>query len=334
MIGIGIIGLGYWGPNLLRNFASFDEAQVIGCCDKDAGRAAKMARLYPGLRMFPSATVLIEDPGVELVVIATPVQTHFPLAKQALEAGKHVLVEKPLTASVAEAEELVEIAHGKGRLLMVDQTFVYHPAVEKLHDVIKRGELGDVCYYDSVRINLGLFQRDTSVLWDLAPHDISIMDHLIRRPIMWVQAVGAKHAGQDVETMVYLTVQYEDNILAHCHVNWLSPVKMRQILIGGSKRMAVYDDNLVAEKIKIYDRGVEMHSIEGIHQAMVQYRMGDMSAPAIPTDEALRRLVHHLLFCIRENRTPLTDGAFGLRVVKVLAAAERSMRTGQRVSLA
>ena len=333
MIGVGIIGLGYWGPNLLRNFASFDEVKIIGCCDKDPARFARIGRQYPGLQAFPSASALIEDERVELVAIATPVQTHYSLAKQALEASKHVLVEKPMTASVAEAEELVEIACSKDRILMVDQTFVYHPAVEKLHDVIKRGELGDICYYDSVRINLGLFQRDASVLWDLAPHDVSIMEHLIHRRVKWVQAVGAKHVGQEVETMVYMTVQYEDNILAHCHVNWLSPVKLRQVLIGGSKRMAVYDDNLVTEKVKLYDRGVELHSIEGIHQAMVQYRMGDMSAPALSVDEALRRLVQHLLFCIRERRTPLTDGMFGLRVVKVLAAAERAMQSGQRVSM-
>src|SRR5262249_38718063 len=270
------------------------------------------------------------DPKIDLVVIATPVHTHYPLARQALDAGKHVLVEKPLTTSVAEAEELVELSKRNGKVLMVDHTFVYHPAIEKVHEVIRRGELGDVCYYDSVRINLGAFQHDVSVLWDLAPHDLSIMDYLIRRPVKWVQAVGACHAGQEVESMAYVTVQFEDNVLGHLHVNWLSPVKVRQIIIGGSKRMLVYDDNLVTEKVKIYDRGVELRSIEGIHEAMVQYRMGARRPRAGPTDERRVRPTKPLVHGIRESHDPATDGQAGLRVTKILVAAERSARSGQR----
>jgi predicted dehydrogenase len=333
MTGVGIIGLGYWGPNLVRNFATADGAKLVAVADKDAGRLARIGRQYPAVAAMTSADELLDLPGVDLVGIATPVQTHHALAKRALEKGKHVLVEKPLTSNVAEAEELVDVAKKNGRVLMVDHTFVYHPAVEKISDVIKRGELGDLCYYDSVRINLGLFQQDISVVWDLAPHDVSIMQHLINRTAKWVLAVGARHAGQARETMAYLTVQYEDNILAHCHVNWYSPVKVRQVFIGGSKRMIVYDDNLVTEKVKIYDRGVELHSIDGIHQAMVQYRIGDMYAPSISTDEALRRMVQHLLHCIREGRSPLTDGAAGLRIVKILSAAQKSIESGQRQTL-
>lgn len=333
MVGVGVMGLGYWGPNLVRNFASTDGAKLAAVCDKDPKRLERIARQYPAAATVESAEALFDTPGVDLVVIATPVHTHYPLAKAALNKGKHVLVEKPLTSDPAQAEELVDLAKKAGRVLAVDHTFVYHPAVEKLSDVIKRGELGDVCYYDSVRINLGLFQSDISVLWDLAPHDVSIMQYLINRKVKWVQAVGARHAGQPVETMAYLTVQYEDNVLAHCHVNWLSPVKVRQVFIGGSKRMAVYDDNQVAEKIKIYDRGVELHGIEGVNQARVQYRIGDMYAPAISNDEALRRMAQHVIHCIREGKSPITDGAAGCMIVKILAAAQASIETGDRRSL-
>lgn len=333
MIGAAVIGMGYWGPNLARNFATADGTQLVMLCDKDRRRLEKISRQYPAAQVTDQVAEVFENKKVDLVAIATPVHTHYQLARQALTSGKHVLVEKPLTGSVAEAEELVDLAAKHGRVLMVDHTFIYHPAVEKIRDLIKRGELGDICYYDSVRINLGLFQHDISVLWDLAPHDASIMEHIIGKPVRWVQAAGARHAGQPVESMAYVTVQFEDNILGHMHVNWLSPVKVRQIIVGGSKRMLVYDDNLVTEKVKIYDRGVELHSIEGIHQAMVQYRMGDMYAPAISTDEALRRAVQHLLYCIREGKSPLTDGAAGLRVVRILDGAQRSIATGERIML-
>lgn len=333
MIGAAVIGMGYWGPNLARNFATADGAQLVMCCDKDRRRLEKIGRQHPGAQMTDAVAEVFGSKKVDLAAIATPVHTHYALAKQALLAGKHVLVEKPLTGSVSEAEELVDLAQKAGLVLMVDHTFIYHPAVEKIGDVIRRGELGDLCYYDSVRINLGLFQHDISVLWDLAPHDASIMEHIIGKPARWVQAAGARHAGQPVESMAYVTVQFADNILGHMHVNWLSPVKVRQIIVGGSKRMLVYDDNLVTEKVKIYDRGVELHSIEGIHQAMVQYRMGDMHAPAIAADEALKRAVQHLVYCIREGKTPVTDGAAGLRVVRILDAAQRSIATGERIAL-
>jgi predicted dehydrogenase len=331
-IGVGIVGLGYWGPNLVRNFYSNPKSKVFICCDVSQERCQKIARLYPGTECTQRVEEVFNHPEVEAVAIATPVHTHYPLVKQALETSKHVLVTKPLTGEVGQAQELVDAAEEKGVILQVDHTFIYHPAVEKLKDIVVRGELGDLCYFDSVRINLGLFQSDISVIWDLAPHDISIMQYLIDRPVKWVQAVGARHAGQSVESMAYVTVQFADNVLGHCHVNWLAPMKVRLVMIGGSRRMAVYDDNLVTEKVKLYDKGVTLNSIEGLYDAMVQYRNGDMYAPAIDNTEALGREVGHFLFCIRQGKRPLTDGRAGLCTVKILAAAQESIRKdGQRI---
>jgi predicted dehydrogenase len=274
----------------------------------------------------------LEHREIDAIGIATPVHTHYELVKKALLAGKHVLVTKPLTDNTALAEELIGLAEKKGLVLQVDHTFIYHPAVEKLKDIVMRGELGDLYYFDSVRINLGLFQADASVIWDLAPHDISIMEHLIDRPVQWVQAVGACHAGQKFESMAYITVQFADNILGHCHVNWLAPMKVRSVMLGGSRRMVVYDDNLVTEKIKIYDKGVTLNTIEGLYDALVQYRHGDMHAPAIDNGEALARELRHFIHCIQHGVAPITDGRAGLRVVSILAAAEESIRQeGKRI---
>jgi predicted dehydrogenase len=331
-IGVGIVGLGYWGPYLVRNFFSVAESRVVICCDVRQERCQKIATLYPGIEYTQRADEVLTHPKVDAVAIVTPVHTHYSLAKQALHAGKHVLVTKPLTNDVAHAQELVDLAEKKGLVLQVDHTFIYHPAVEKLKEIVMRGELGDLYYFDSVRINLGLFQSDVSVIWDLAPHDISIMQYLIDRPVGWVQAVGACHAGQRVESMAYITVQFADNVLGHCHVNWLAPMKMRLVVIGGSRRMAVYDDNMVTEKIKLYDKGVTLNSIDGLYEAMVQYRNGDMYAPAIDNSEALEREVRHFLFCIQQGKRPLTDGRAGLGVVRILAAAQDSIRKeGQRI---
>ena len=333
-IGVGIVGLGYWGPNLVRNFYSNPESKVAICCDTREERCQRIAGLYPGTKCTQQAEDVLSHPEIEAVAIVTPVHTHYALAKQALHAGKHVLVTKPLTSDVAQAQELVNLAETKGLVLQVDHTFIYHPAVEKLKDIVVRGELGDLYYFDSVRINLGLFQSDVSVIWDLAPHDISIMKYLIDRPVKWVQAAGACHAGQRVESMAYITVQFADNVLGHCHVNWLAPMKIRLAVIGGSRRMAVYDDNLVTEKVKLYDKGVTLNSLEGFYDALVQYRNGDMYAPAIDNSEALGREVRHFLFCIRQGKTPLTDGRAGLCVVRILAAAQESIRKdGQRIPL-
>jgi predicted dehydrogenase len=334
VINIGVVGLGYWGPNLVRNFWTIPESKVVICCDISADRCQKIAMLYPGIEYTQKSEDVFDHPKVQAVAIATPVHTHYVLVKQALNAGKHVLVTKPLADDVAQAQELVDLADDKGLVLQVDHTFIYHPAVEKLKDIIVRGELGDLHYFDSVRINLGLFQSDVSVIWDLAPHDISIMEYLIGRPGQWVQATGACHAGQKVESMAYITVQFADNILGHCHVNWLAPMKVRLVMVGGSRRMAVYDDNLVTEKVKIYDKGVTLNSIEGLYDALVQYRNGDMYAPTIDTREALAREAQHFIFCIQQGKRPISDGSAGLHVVRVLTAAQESIRKdGQRIYL-
>jgi predicted dehydrogenase len=333
-IRVGIVGLGYWGPNLVRNFYTIPESKVAICGDIREERCQKIARLYPDTEYTQRVEDVFSHPEVEAVAIATPVRTHYALVKDALHAGKHVLVTKPLTSDVAQAQELVELAEKKNLVLQVDHTFIYHPAVEKLKDIVMRGELGDLYYFDSVRINLGLLQSDVSVIWDLAPHDISIMQYLIDRPVKWVQAAGACHAGQQFESMAYVTVQFADNVLGHCHVNWLAPMKIRLVVIGGSRRMAVYDDNLVTEKVKLYDKSVTLNSIEGLYEALVQYRNGDMYAPAIDNSEALGREVRHFLYCIRQGKKPLTDGRAGLDIVRILAAAQESIRKdGQRIPL-
>lgn len=325
-IKVGIIGLGYWGPNLLRNFWTFPEAKVSIGCDLKVDRIQKIAALYPGVEFTQKALDVIRHPEVQAVAIATPVHTHYQLVEEALLAKKHVLVTKPLTNDVEQARKLVRLADDMGLVLLVDHTFVYHPAVETLKGLINAGELGDLYYFDSVRINLGLFQHDVSVIWDLAPHDVSIMEHLINRPVQWVQAIGACHAGQKVESMAYLTLQFDGNVIGHCHINWLAPMKIRLVTVGGSRRMAVYDDNLVTEKVKIYDRGVTINSTERLYETLVQYRSGDMFAPAIKRTEALSQEIKHFVDCIRDRKRPLTDGRAGLRVVKILAAAHESLR--------
>jgi predicted dehydrogenase len=333
VVKVGVIGLGYWGPNLVRNFNASPDSKVVICCDMQPDRCQKLAIQYPNFSYSNQVSDVINNPEVNAVAIATPVQTHHALAKQALLAGKHVLITKPITDDVNQARELVELADKMKLVLQVDHTFIYHPAVEKLKDIVTRGELGELYYFDSVRINLGLFQSDVSVIWDLAPHDVSIMDYLIERPVEWVQAIGASHAGHKSESMAYITVQFADNILGHCHVNWLAPMKTRLVMLGGSRRLAVYDDNLVTEKVKIYDKGITRTSIEGLYDALVQYRNGDMYAPAIENSEALGREIKHFNFCVQHSSKPITEGKAGLRVVSILAAAQESSRNnGIRVS--
>jgi predicted dehydrogenase len=325
MVKAAVIGLGYWGPNLVRNLASTSGVDLVTVCDLKETRLEAVGKNYPAVTQTADSREVMADENVDAVVIATPTNMHYPLAKAALEAGKHVWVEKPITDNVAHAEELVDLAARKGLVLMVDHTFVYHPAVEKIHDVIQKGELGDVYYYDSVRINLGLFQPDVSVLWDLASHDVSIMDHLIHQTAVSVQATGACHAGARVESMAYVTIQHDGGALGHCHVNWLAPTKIRLVMIGGSRRMVVYDDNNVSEKVKIYDKGVDIKNVEGCYEAMVQYRTGEMHAPALDRGEALKRETQHFVHCITNGSTPLTDGRAGLRVVRILSAAQQSI---------
>lgn len=325
---VGVIGYGYWGPNLVRNFAETPDVEVIWCADKRSDRRALAKKRYPTIQVTDKVDDIFDDPKVDAVVIATPVSTHFPLAQRALEKGKHLLVEKPMTRTVAEGEELVALAEKMGLVLMVDHTFIYTGAVRKMKEIISAGELGDLYYFDSVRVNLGLFQGDIDVLWDLAPHDLSILTHLIPQKPRSVSAVGADHTGSGQVDIAYMTVHFENNFIAHFHVNWLSPVKVRQILIGGKRRMLVYDDMEPSEKVRVYDRGIQVTSQEGIYKALVDYRMGDMWSPKIEAREALSLECEHFTECVRFNKIPWSNGDAGLAVVRLLEAAGKSLTAG------
>jgi predicted dehydrogenase len=331
-IRVGVIGCGYWGPNLIRNFARHDGARVMAVCDALPERAQKMASWYSVPLVASSAAELIESNSVDLVVVATPSQTHYSLAKQAILAGKHVLVMKPMTTQVDHAEELVDLAARNGVMLAVDHTFVYSAAVRKLRDLVVSGELGDVFYVDSVRINLGVFQSDVNVIWDLAVHDVSILDYVLGGTFpSEVTAVSAAHAGSWAANIAYLTMRYPPDVLAHVHVNWLAPAKIRRTIIGGSRRMAVYDDMHPSEKLLVYDRGVSIApwtDPEDVYSALVSYRSGDMSAPRLDDREALAVEIDHLLESIWTGTPPITDGLSGLRTVRILEAAD--LATGSR----
>jgi predicted dehydrogenase len=328
---IAVVGLGYWGPNLVRNFAATDGVEEVGCYDLDPERMSLAKQQYPIVRHFSSYDDILKS-DVDAVAIATPVSTHFSLAKKALESGKHVLLEKPMASTVVECEELIELAAEKNLLLMVDHTFVYTGAVRKIKEIVSQGVVGDVYYFDSVRINLGLFQHDVNVLWDLAPHDLSIMDYVLGRQPTAVTAVGVEHIN-GIKDVAYLAVHFDSELMAHFHVNWLAPVKIRRILIGGSKKMIVYDDMEPSEKVKVYDKGVEVTTREGIYSTLVQYRTGDMFAPRLDTSEALSLLAREFVDAVQSNRSPLTDGQSGLRIVRILEAAERSLKKGHVVQL-
>ncbi|WP_129631009.1 Gfo/Idh/MocA family protein [Candidatus Oscillochloris fontis] len=335
MLGIGVIGYGYWGPNLVRNFSQARGAQVVAVCDQREERRALVEKLYPAVTTYADVDAMLSSPQVHAVAVATPVSSHFPLAMRALEAGKHVFVEKPFAATVAEGEQLVAEAARRNLTLMVDHTFIYTSSVRKIKELIENGSLGDLYYYDSVRVNLGLFQSDVSVLWDLAVHDLSIMDFLIGRSPQMVAATGMAHVPGRPENMAYLTCFFEQSLIAHFHVNWLAPVKIRQTLIGGSEKMIVYDDMEMSEKVKIYDKGIIVsHEEDEIYQRHVGYRTGDMWAPRLDNIEALKIEAEHFVECIHSGATPLSSGAAGLRVVRILEAASRSMANhGQPVAI-
>jgi predicted dehydrogenase len=335
MVGIGVIGYGYWGPNLVRNFSQAQGAQVIAVCDQRPEQRALVSKVYPSVRTYSDVDEMLRDPDVQAVAVATPVNSHFPLAMRALKAGKHVFVEKPFTSTVAEAEQLVAEAEQRQLTLMVDHTFIYTSAVRKVKELISNGSLGELYYYDSVRVNLGLFQSDVSVLWDLAVHDLSIMDFLIERSPTMVAATGMAHVPGRPENMAYLTCFFSNNLIAHFHVNWLAPVKIRQTLIGGSEKMIVYDDIEMSEKIKVYDKGITVdQNPDAVYQRHVGYRSGDMWAPRLDNIEALRIEAEHFVECIEHKRQPLSSGQAGLRVVRILEAASRSMASrGQPVEL-
>lgn len=332
MIGIGIIGYGYWGPNLVRNFSEATDAQVIAVSDLDSARLALVQARYPSIQSTTQYQELLKNKAIDLIVIATPVSAHFKLALEALQMGKHVLIEKPMTTTVAEAEQLLAEASKRNKLIAVDHTFVYTSAVQKIKELMGQEHLGNLYYYDSVRVNLGLFQHDVNVIWDLAVHDLSIMDFLLQSQPLAVAATGAAHIANQPEDIAYLTCFFENNLIAHFHVNWLAPVKIRRTLIGGSKQMIVYDDLEPTEKIKVYDKGVTLNPTpEGAYQMRVGYRTADMWAPQISGKEALQVEAKHLLDCLVQNKTPLTDGQSGLRVVKILEAANLSLKQNGKV---
>jgi predicted dehydrogenase len=326
MIGIGVIGYGYWGPNLVRNFADLASARVQVVSDRRPERLAAAARRYPGIRTTTDSASLIADPSVDAVVIATPVFHHFDLAMQALREGKHVLVEKPIASSSEQASRMIDEAARRRLVLMVDHTFVYTSAVRAMRELVKGGDLGDVYYYDSVRINLGLFQHDVNVLWDLAVHDLSIMDFVLQRQPTAVSATGLAHVPGEPENIAYMTMFFDGSLIGHVHVNWLAPVKVRRTLLGGSRRMAVFDDLEGSEKLKIYDKGISVNpSPENVYQMLVGYRTGDMRAPKLEVSEALSVEAAHFAECVTSGSRPMTDGEAGLRVVRLLEAATESM---------
>ena len=324
---IGVIGYGYWGPNLVRNFVETPDAEVVAVADLKQDRLDLVRRRYPAIEVTNDFQRVIRHPHIDAVAIATPVSMHFPLAMEALECGKHVLIEKPMTATSEEALRLIEAADRRNLVLMVDHTFVYTGAVRKIRRLIDEGALGDIYYYDSKRVNLGLFQEDVDVIWDLAVHDLAIMDYILPEPPSEVVATGIGHVNGAAESIAYVTAFYESSLIAHLNVNWLSPVKIRRTLIGGSKRMIVYDDIESSEKVKVYDKGVNVkNGPESRYKLLVSYRSGDMYAPQIDMTEALSIVAQHFTDCVLRGETPITDGYAGLRVVSILEAATRSMK--------
>ncbi|PMB01257.1 oxidoreductase [Fischerella thermalis CCMEE 5198] len=334
-INIGVIGYGYWGPNLVRNFVETPGAQVKTVSDFKPELLAKVQARYPNIQVTTDCQDIFNDPKIDAVAIATPVSTHFDLALAALQAGKHLLVEKPMTVSSEQAMRLIEEADKRNLVLMVDHTFVYTGAVRKMRDLVVTNVIGDIYYYDSVRVNLGLFQHDVNVIWDLAVHDLSIMDYILPSQPYAVSATGMSHVPGEPENIAYLTLFFEGNLIAHIHVNWLAPVKVRRTLIGGSQRMIVYDDLEPSEKVKIYDKGITVNgNAESLYQMLIGYRAGDMWAPHLEVTEALRTEGLHFINCIQTGDRPMTDGQAGLRVVRILEAATESMKKqGQLVEL-
>jgi predicted dehydrogenase len=334
---IGIVGYGYWGPNLVRNVALTPGAKVAAVCDLQDDRLAPVRAQYPTVRTTTRYADLLDDPEIDAIAVATPVRSHYPLALQALQAGKHVFVEKPLAQSAAEAHALVEEAERRDRVLMVDHTFVYTGAVQRIKELVDEGQLGKLYYFDSTRVNLGLFQHDIDVMWDLAVHDLAIMDYVLGRRPYAVAASGAAHVPGKPINIAYLTCHFDDSLIAHVNVNWLAPVKIRRTLIGGDRKMIVFDDLEPSEKVKVYDRGITLDEGEdgdaieaaaGRYEMLVGYRTGDMWAPKVYLGEALNVEMRHFVECVRTGQRPLTDGMAGLRVVRILEAATESLAQG------
>ncbi|BAZ83355.1 Gfo/Idh/MocA family oxidoreductase [Sphaerospermopsis kisseleviana CS-549] len=329
---IGVIGYGYWGPNLVRSFADIPGSEVIVVSDFKLDRLAKVRSRYPAIKLTTNSQDLLTDPKIDAIAIATPASTHYELALAALQAGKHLLIEKPMTVASEQAKRLIEEAQKRNLVLMVDHTFVYTGAVRKMQELVATKVIGDVYYYDSVRVNLGLFQHDVNVIWDLAVHDLSIMDYVLPSKPYAVSATGISHIPNEPENIAYLTLFFEHNLIAHIHVNWLAPVKVRRTLLGGSKKMICYDDLEPSEKIKVYDKGITVNgSPENLYQMLVSYRTGDMCSPKLDMTEALQTEALHFLHCIQSGKRPITDGEAGLRVVRILEAATQSIQQQGRL---
>jgi predicted dehydrogenase len=324
-VNFGVIGYGYWGPNIVRNLVSLEGSRVAGIAEINAGARARAQKAYPGVKVTSDATELIASKEIDAVAVISPVWTHYELTKAALLNGKHVFVEKPFTSNVAQAEELINLAQQKNLKIMVDHTFLFTGAVRKISQLLKEGALGNLYYYDSTRVNLGLFQHDINVLWDLAPHDLSIMDHLLKGKPEAVVATGQGHLNGH-EDVAFMTLYFPEKVIAHINVNWLSPVKVRTTLIGGEKRMLVWNDLEADEKVKVYDKGVRITNREGVYELLVSYRSGDMWAPQLEQVEALRQELSYFVECVSSGEEPFNNGCAGLRVVQMLEAASDSLK--------
>ena len=327
---IGVIGYGYWGPNIVRNFHAIEGCAVSAICDKNPAALKKAHQLYPSVKVTPDFSEVLTASDVDAVAIITPVWTHFELAKAALENGKHIFVEKPFTSTSAQAAELIALAERKNLKIMVDHTFLFSGAVRKIRELIENGTLGSLYYFDSSRVNLGLFQHDVSVVWDLAPHDLSIMDHIIEQKAEAVVATGANHLN-GLADMAFITVYFPGNTIAHINVNWLSPVKVRTTLIGGAQKMLVWNDLEPDEKIKVYDKGVKITQRESVYDLLVSYRSGDVWAPKVEQTEALKVELSYFVDCVRNSKSVTNDGQAGLRIVRLLEAAEQSLQNRGRI---
>jgi predicted dehydrogenase len=330
MLNIGVVGYGYWGPNIVRNFNAIDGAKVISLCDLNEGSLGKARKIYPAMATSTDVNDVLSSKDIDAVAIITPVFTHFELAKKALENGKHVFVEKPFTSTIAEAEQLIKLADKKNLKLMVDHTFLFTGAVRRIKELIDEGTLGKLYYYDSMRVNLGLFQHDVNVVWDLAPHDFAIMDYVIPEKPLAISATGEVHYN-GFEDIAYVTVYCENNIIAHFNVNWLSPVKIRTTLIGGDKKMLVWNDIEADEKLKVYDKGVDIKTRENVYDLLVSYRSGDAWIPRVQQIEALKMEAEYFVDCVTNDKTPVNDGLAGLRIVKMLEAANASIKDKGRL---
>ena len=331
MLNIAVVGFGYWGPNIVRNFYSAEKANVVSVCDRESKALKRVERSYPGIKTTTDYDDIVSSSEVDAIAIVTPVRTHYELARKALNNDKHVFVEKPFTSTVAQAEELLELADRKNLIIMVDHTFLFTGAVKKIKEFVDDNILGELYYYDSMRVNLGLFQHDVNVIWDLAPHDLSIMDYIVGEKAEAITATGKKHFCNGHEDIAFITVFFANNLIGHFNVNWISPVKIRTTLIGGEKRMLLWNDLEADEKVKIYDKGVNIENREGVYDLLIKYRSGDMWAPRVEQSEALKAEIEYFIDCVLNDQVPFNDGRAGLRVVKILEASNESLKNNGKM---